>query len=175
MQAEILSVLSADGVGESKYLAGVLRRECRLGAHVKVQAQPQAVTEAIEIALEKCDILFITAPQDEAVQSAIWKKLQCRSDALSPDAVTLSAPASGEKGYAVPFGDQTVVVLPHRDRDQALLVQQSLWQYLQRFGKKAGASATVGLFGLTEQAVSRRIADLLCSEDPAVTMYYANG
>lgn len=78
-------------------------------------------------------------------------------------------------GFAVEKYGQTVLLLPAAMSELVPMFQQAAAPYLAQKAGGASASCTIGVFGLSEAAVTARLSDLLAGVNPAVSFFSREG
>lgn len=78
-------------------------------------------------------------------------------------------------GFAVEKYGQTVLLLPASRGELVPLFQHAVIPYLSQKAGGAVATRTVGIFGLSQSAVTERISDLLAGSNPAVALFSNEG
>lgn len=78
-------------------------------------------------------------------------------------------------GFAVEKYGQTVMLLPAAMSELVPMFQQAAAPYLSKKAGSASASCTIGVFGLSEAAVTARLSDLLAGVNPAVSFFSREG
>lgn len=93
-----------------------------------------------------------------------------------PQGSTVFGNAQGRyPGFSLSRYGQTLIVLPRSIGELIPLFAAGVIPYISRQTGKPVATHTVGVFGLTEAAVRRRLADVLGTANPLISLYASRG